>query len=197
MIRINLLPFRAARKKENIRRQVSIYFLSVIFLISLMAYFLIDLNGSIARLQREKEEKTRELATFAETNKKLDEIKRKLAEITKKLEVIRGLEKNKTGPVHLLDEIATAVPRDKLWLRSLEEKRGLLNIEGTAMDNDTVALFMDNLKRSPHILEVDLNSTKLRQMPEIKLNVTEFILKCKTYSFKEETPKPAAGTVAK
>jgi type IV pilus assembly protein PilN len=25
MIRINLLPFRAARKRENIRRQISVY----------------------------------------------------------------------------------------------------------------------------------------------------------------------------
>ena len=30
MIRINLLPFRSARKKENIRRQLSIFLLSLI-----------------------------------------------------------------------------------------------------------------------------------------------------------------------
>ena len=30
MIRINLLPFRAARRRENVRRQTSIFFLSVV-----------------------------------------------------------------------------------------------------------------------------------------------------------------------
>ncbi|RJR19114.1 MAG: hypothetical protein C4582_10785 [Desulfobacteraceae bacterium] len=196
MIKINLFPFRAARKKENVRRQLSIYFLTVLFLFSLMAYFLIDLNGTMARLKKEKEDKTRELATYADTNKKIEDIKRKLAEIRTKLEVIQQLEKNKTGPVHLLDEIAAAVPPEKLWLRSMEEKRGVLNIEGTAMDNDTVALFMDNLKRAPHINEVDLNSTKLKNLTDYKLNVTDFILRCKTYSYKEEV-QPAPGAAGK
>ena len=33
MIRINLLPFRAARKKENVRRQISLFLLSLAFLL--------------------------------------------------------------------------------------------------------------------------------------------------------------------
>ncbi len=195
MIKINLLPFRAARKKENIRRQISIYFLTVFFLFSLMAYFIIDLNGTLTQLKKDKDDKTRELATYADTNRKIEEIKRKLAEIRSKLGVIQQLEKNKTGPVHLLDEIATAVPEDKLWLRLLDEKRGSLSIEGTAMDNDTVALFMDNLKRSPHIKDVDLSSTRLKNLADYKLNVTEFILRCTTYSYEEA--KPAEGTAGR
>ena len=39
MIRINLLPFRAARKKENIRRQVSIFLLSLAFLLIILFYY--------------------------------------------------------------------------------------------------------------------------------------------------------------
>ena len=38
MIRINLLPFRAARRKENIRRQVSVFLLMIIF--ALTVYFI-------------------------------------------------------------------------------------------------------------------------------------------------------------
>ena len=47
MIRINLLPFRAARKKENIRRQVSIALLSVFFVILTIIYYQIRLNNKI------------------------------------------------------------------------------------------------------------------------------------------------------
>ena len=45
MIRINLFPFRAARIKENIRRQVTIYLLSTVFLILAMSYFTIDFGS--------------------------------------------------------------------------------------------------------------------------------------------------------
>lgn len=38
MIRINLLPYRAAQKKENIRRQISI-FLLLLILMTLALFF--------------------------------------------------------------------------------------------------------------------------------------------------------------
>ena len=46
MIRINLLPFRAARKKENVRRQVSVFLLSLVLVVIIaviaLQYGLID-----------------------------------------------------------------------------------------------------------------------------------------------------------
>ncbi|MFO7739427.1 MAG: PilN domain-containing protein [Desulfatiglandaceae bacterium] len=188
MIRINLLPFRAARKKENIRKQISIYALSVVCLALLMGYVFLDLNRKISALEVERDSKKRELAAYAETTKRITEIKRKIAEITTKLDVIKDLEKKKTGPVLLLDELAMAVPKEKLWLSSLTESKGILTLAGTAMDNDTVALFMTELEKAEHVVSVDLESTKLKPLPQYKLNVTDFILKCKTYSYKEKPP---------
>jgi type IV pilus assembly protein PilN len=189
MIRINLLPFRAARKKENIRRQVSIFGLTVLFMLTLMGYFFYDLSGTLSLLKAEQVQKQKELAAFAETNKKLADLKKKTAEMRGKLEVIRELERKKSGPVQLLDEIAMAVPKDKLWLRSLREKSGALVLEGTAMDNETVALFMTNLEKSAHISTVDLKSAKLKTLPRYKLDMSDFVIDCKTYSFKENKPK--------
>jgi type IV pilus assembly protein PilN len=80
MIRINLLPFRAARKKENIRKQISIYILSVVCLVTLMGYLFIDLSREIKALEADKAAKKKELATYAETTKKIKEIKRKISE---------------------------------------------------------------------------------------------------------------------
>ena len=187
MIRINLLPFRAARKKENIRRQISIYVLSVVCLVLLMGLFFLNLNRKVTALKEDRIAKKKELATYAETTKKINELKNKIAEIRAKLHVIKDLESKKTGPVLLLDELSMAVPKEKLWLTSLDERKGILTLKGTAMDNDTVALFMTNLERSKHILSVDLKSTKLKNLKQYKLNVIDFDLTCKIYSYKEET----------
>lgn len=189
MIRINLLPFRIARKKENIRRQISVYVLSVVCLGLLMGFFFLNLNRQVAALEDEKTEKKRELATYAETTRKIKALKKKIAQIRAKLNVIKDLERKKKGPVLLLDELAMAVPKDKLWLTSLDEKKGTLTLKGTAMDNDTVALFMTNLEQAKHILSVDLNSTKLKNLKKFKLRVIDFVLSCKTYAYKTK-PKP-------
>jgi type IV pilus assembly protein PilN len=190
MIRINLLPFRAARKKENIRRQISIYVLSVAGVLLLMVYLFIMLNGTLSGLKEKEQSLQAELKTYEATIRRIAELEKKIKEIRSKLDVIKELERNKTGPVHLLDEIAMAVPKEKLWLTSLKESRGSLTLTGTAMDNETVALFMTNLEQSEYVSNVELQSTRLRSLPQYKLNVSDFSLECKTYAFKEKTEAP-------
>lgn len=192
MIKINLLPFRAARKKENVRRQISIYFLMVVFVLLVTGYYFLKLNRDISRLENVKAAKTKELATYAQTTKKIKALRQKIKQINGKLKVIRGLEEKKTGPVLLLDEIATAVPRDKVWLTSLSERAGILTLRGTARDNNTVALFMTNLKKQKHINSVDLNSAQLRELKSEQMNVTDFVVTCKTYAYKEKVQAKSA-----
>ena len=192
MIRINLLPFRAARKKENIRRQLMVYGLSVVLLLSIMGYTFFYLTSTLNGLKEDEKRIQDELKTYEQTIKRIAELEKKIKEIRAKLEVIRELEKNKTGPVHLLDELALAVPKEKLWLSSMKETKGSLTLTGTAMDNETVALFMTNLEQSDYISGVELQSAKLREIKEYKLNVSDFVLDCKTYAFKEKAAPPAA-----
>jgi type IV pilus assembly protein PilN len=186
MIRINLLPFRAARKKENIRRQISVFVLSVVCLALLMGFVFLNLSRTVAALEADMSSKKKELATYAETTKKIEVLKKKIAEVRAKLNVIKDLESKKTGPVLLLDELSMAVPKEKLWLTALDEKKGILTLKGTAMDNDTVALFMTNLENAKHVVSVDLKTAKLKNLPNYKLNVVDFVLTCKTYAHKEE-----------
>jgi len=188
MIRINLFPFRAARIKENIRRQVTVYLLSVVFLIAVMSYYFLDLNGKVKSLRRDQDAKENELATFKDTNIKIAKLKKTIAEVEVKLKTIKGLEKGKTGPVKLLDDIATSVPRDKLWLTTLKEQGGTLTLVGTAMDNETVADFMNKLDSTESLTSVELVRTRQKKVKELKLNLKDFELSCKTYAFKEKPP---------
>ena len=194
MIRINLLPFRAARKKENIRRQLTLFVLSVVFAFVVMGWYFMKLSSTLKDRKKEEAQIKVELAAYKKTIERINSLEKKIAEIRKKLDVIKDLEKKKTGPVLLLDQIAMAVPKEKLWLTSLTEKGGKLTLNGTAMDNETVAVFMTNLQNAELITAVDLKSTKLRSLPEYKLNVSDFSLECTTYAFKEkEKASPTAA----
>ena len=191
MIRINLLPFRAARKKENVKRQITIYVLTVSLIFSTMGYFFWSLSRQLSALRDEEKNIQAELKKFDKAIREISEYEEKIAELKAKLDVIKGLEEKKTGPVHLLDEISMAVPSQQLWLRSFEERGGLLTLEGTAMDNETVARFMTNLEKSDYIQSVDLQSSRMRTLARYKLRVSDFVLRCKTYAFAEK-PKPTA-----
>ena len=118
MIRINLLPFRAARKKENIRRQITIYALVVVLLFTVLAYYSVQLHSTLSNLKEEEKDVRAELKTYQATVNKINKLEKQIKAIKAKLTVIKRLEKNKTGPVHLLEEITIAIPKDKLWLKT-------------------------------------------------------------------------------
>jgi len=190
MIKINLLPFRTARKRENVRRQVSIYFLCVLFLFCLMGYLHFSLNGQLARLKTQEESLQKELNSYASITREIAKLKKDTKDLNTKLGVIESLEKQRVGPVLLLAEIARAVPLDRLWLNSVLETSGRLTLQGTAMDNHTVALFMTQLEKAPHISAVDLDRTTLKFFPEYKRRASNFVLTCKTaYAKAESKPK--------
>ena len=191
MIKINLLPFRIERKKENIKRQLSIYFLSIIFLSLLSLYINQRLNNKIIQLESIRSAKKRELTRYSKINRKILRIKRKIKEYQAKLNVIKDLARYRLEPVKTLDEMVMAIPPDSLWLRSLRFSGGRLTLRGSAKDNDTIALFMTNLKKMPHIDSVELKITKLVTLSEYRVNVCNFSLECKTLipKFKKATNK--------
>ncbi len=196
MIRVNLLPYRAARIKENIRRQVTIYILSTLFLILFFGIFpynpisYVALNKEVKSLRQKRDDRKKELASYRDTTVKIKALEKTKAEIDVKLGKINELKRVKTGPVRLLDDIATSVPKDKLWLTALKENKGILVLEGTAMDNETVADFMNRLKDTRSVRAVELVRTKQKEIKELNLNLKDFALTCQTYAFREEQKAP-------
>ena len=188
MIRINLFPFRAARIKENIRRQVTIYLLSTVFLVLALSYYTLNFNRETKALRDEQQKKQKDLATYQQTIKRIRKLQATIADVELKLNTIRDLEKVKTGPVKLLDDISMSVPRDKLWLTSLKEAKGVLTLEGTAMDNETVADFMNRLESTQSITSVELVKTQQKEIQGLKLSLKDFALTCKTYAYKAPAP---------
>ena len=193
MIRINLFPFRAARIKENIRRQITYYFGSVIIILLAITYFYMNFSKQVNSLRHKIDEQQKELDTYKDTNTKIRDLKKTIADIEMKLKTITELEKIKTGPVKLLDDIAMSVPKDTLWLASLRENKGTLMLEGTAMDNETVADFMNRLQDTGSIKSVELVRTRQRKIPGFDLSLKDFALKCTTYAFKEKQAPAAKG----
>ncbi len=161
----------------------------MVFLFVAGGYEYISLNQNLNHLENEE-------TRLREESKKYDTVLREIALLNKeikivetRLEVIKGLENDKTGALQLLEEVAMAAPVERLWLNSLSESKGLLTLQGSAMDNNTVASFMTSLGKAEHITNVDLKSTQLQDFPQYKLKASNFVLTCKT-SFSKPKPEP-------
>ncbi len=196
MIRINLLPFRAARKRENIRQQISVYIGIVILTLLVIGFLSIQKINQVSDKKAEEESLKSEIVSYQKELDELKAVEKKTKEVNLKLDVIKELEKGKTGPVLLLADVADSVPKGKLWLRSYSEKKGSLSLVGTAMDNETVALFMSNLEKTQQITTVDLESAEQRDIAQYSLKVSDFVLKCGTVA-EEKKATAKKGTTTK
>ncbi len=184
MIRINLLPFRAARKKENIKRQITIFFLLIILVVAGLFYgngFFakkIDLlNGEIAQINRE-------LASKTKAAKEVDQIKKELDELKQKTEVINSLATNRRAPVELMDAMTQLVVKKRMWFTSFSAVANTISIKGIALDNQTIADFMTRLEESSLFSSVNLDSSK-KETYKQTFNLKSFAITC------QKTPKNA------
>jgi type IV pilus assembly protein PilN len=176
MIRINLLPFRAARKKENIRRQASIFMLSLAFLLIIFFYYNFSLSNKVDGLNANIKHTKTELAKYTKINDEIAQIKKKLNNLKKKLAVMKTLEANRFEPTRLLDIMTQVVVPKRMWFTHLESKGGKVKINGIALDNKTVADFMVRLEDCGLFKEVDLNTLKIKKAQAADLK--SFTISC-------------------
>ena len=176
MIRINLLPFRAARRKENIRRQISIFLLSFIFVSISLFYYRMQLNLQLGELKTQAEDVKSRLKIFRQKAREVDNIKQALETLNKKINVIKTLELNRREPVRLMEAMTEVVIPKRMWFTDFADNKDSVVIKGNALDNKTVADFMTHLENSGFFSTVNL--TTLKQITIEKVNIKSFEISC-------------------
>jgi len=174
MIRINLLPYRAARKKENIRIQVNVFFGSIIILLLLVWVFNAFLNGRVDRLHAEIASTKAQVEKYQKIMDEIAEIKKKLNLVERKIRVIKSLQADRKAPVQDLDSLYHLLVEEKMWYTSLEEKNKKFQITGIALDNYTVAEYMTRLEKSERYNNVKLASVKKHGLKGQRLSLKKF-----------------------
>jgi len=178
MIKINLIQKRKEKKKVGIRKEFIVFFLSIALLFTVFA--LIQWKTG-----KEKEEI---LSEISKTKKEIDHYKSQIAEINKaketqkiyqeKLNVIDSLRKQKSTPAKVLDEISMS-KLEKIQLEALKKTGSKIEISGVASDDETVANFMTNLRKSKIFKNVDLIVSE--QIEQNKIKLKKFVLSCEIF----------------
>jgi len=180
MIRLNLLPFRAARKKENVRRQVSIILLSLILISVVMVAVFISFTRQINNLNALIKEKKAEVEKYDQINKKIAQIKKQLNILQKKKEVIDSLELNRKEPVRLMDAMTKLIIARRMYFDSFSSKGNTVKVSGVALDNQTVADFMARLQKSKLFKSVRLGPIREKKVKQA--NLKSFQITCQKVS---------------
>ena len=175
MIQINLLPIRAERRKEFVRKQISIAALTLLFAVTVMGLLLYRVQTQHNKTESALQRTNKQIKQLEPIIKKIEEYKKKKAEISKKIAVIIDLDRYRPAPVVVLSDLNRLRP-EKLWFTGLKETSQNLTINGVAVDNETIVYFLNNLKQSAPLKNANL--VLLRSQKIEKLELKEFTISC-------------------
>ena len=190
MVFINLLPVRDIKRRIRAKQQITTFIAGFCcLLVALGALGFLqwqkekNLSSELARLKREKQQ-------YAARLTKIKKLEADKALLEKRISVIHALKAQSSLTVHLLDEVARLTPTKRMWLTSMDQSGGSLKISGMALDNQTLAAYMETLKKSPYVKAVNLTSSALKKFADRDL--TSFGLTCSVGMPAADGDKPAA-----
>jgi type IV pilus assembly protein PilN len=172
MTRINLLPWREARRAEKQRNFLIMLAVALAVAVAGMygAYLYFErlianqearntyLRGEIARLKKAEEE-----------IKALDQTK---ARLLNRLQVIQDLQAKRPGMVRAFDALVRILPED-VYLISMTVAGNRLTLKGAASSNNIVSEFMRNLADSPWFGEPTLKVIENQDVSNVRASIFE------------------------
>jgi len=204
MIRINLLPWREARRKAHnlqffiLMGMVAGLAASIVLLVH--GYYATRISTQTERNRFLKEENTK-------LDKEIEEIKKLKEEIQALLsrkQVIETLQADRAQTVYLLEELVRQTP-EGVFLESFKQTGNKINLIGYAQSNARVSALMRNLEASAYLEKPELVETRggtavdEKRWPQFRLKrVYKFIMNVsmKRQQTEAEAVKGGAGKAA-
>jgi type IV pilus assembly protein PilN len=195
MIRVNLLPWRAERRKVQ-RKHLAVLAGGVT---AVGVAIIIAVHGVISGYISVQEGRNQYLKNEnARLDKEIEEIKKlkdEIAALLARKQVIERLQADRSQVVNLLDQLVRQTP-DGVYLKSLKQTGLGVNLVGYAQSNARVSTLMRNFGSSPHLENPELVEIKAATVNNKR--VSEFTMNVRLkQTATDDAGKAAKGTPAK
>lgn len=187
MIRINLLPHREMRRKQQ--QEQFFVLLAGFAAIGVAVWFVVHTYLSDAFDEQSSRNKYLQ-AEIVKLDKQIEEIKslqEQIASLLARKKVVETLQSNRSEVVHLLDQMVRQLP-DGIYLKSIKQTGTKVTITGLTQSQARVSTLMRNLEGSRQLENPGLIEIKAASQGGVRSN--EFTMTIDvTRSKPEEPPK--------
>ena len=159
MAHVNLLPWRAERRKQREREfymQLAAAFVVAVLVLLLWIFWMdqrIDnQNDRNAYLQTEIKQLDVRIA-------KIKDLEKVREHLLARKQIIEQLQADRSQMVHLFDELVKTIPTSAR-LTALKQHGQSMSLDGVAQSNASVAEYMRNIESSPWMGHADLRKTE-------------------------------------
>jgi type IV pilus assembly protein PilN len=162
MARINLLPWRAERRKQ--RQKEFMVMLGLSAVAGVVLWFLVNsyYNGQISGQNERNAYLQQQIAQVDTQIKEIEELDKKKAKLLARKQVIEQLQANRSQMVHLFDQLVRTIP-DGVILTSIKQEGDKLTLEGRSQSNARVSTYMRQLEGSGWMTKPDLSVIEAKE----------------------------------
>jgi type IV pilus assembly protein PilN len=200
MIRINLLPHREIKRKQQQKEFFGM--VGAVAVLGATVWF----AGHTYLSQKLEDQKGRNSyleSEIAVLDKQIDEIKKlkeQTATLLQRKTIVESLQANRAETVYLLDQLVRQLP-DGVYLKGVTQKGNRVTVNGFAQSNARVSTFMRNLEASPYLekpnlIEIKAVTDRATRISEFSLSVTLTRGKAEANPAKKPPAKAAAAAHA-
>lgn len=147
MAKINLLPWRAERRKLKQKEFGTMLGLAAVIAVGLSFLIVMYYNGQIRGQENRNAYLTGEIATIEKQLAEIDGLDKKKADLLSRKQAIECLQGQRSLMVHLFDDLVRTIP-DGVKLNGIEQKGNKLTLNGSSQSNARVSAYMRNLQVS-------------------------------------------------
>jgi len=176
MARINLLPWRAERRKQRQKEFGVMLGVAAIAAVVLSFLIITFYNGQISGQTARNAFLSEQITQLDQQIVEIEELDKKKAKLLARKEVIEQLQANRSQMVHLFDSLVRTIP-DGVALTAIKQDDVILTLEGRSQSNARVSTYMRNLESSGWMTKPELSIIEAKGddkgLPyEFKLQVT-------------------------
>ena len=176
MIRINLLPHREIRRKQQQKE----FFIMLGAVAGLGAAIWFATHSYLSGVLEEQNGRNtyleQEIATLDKQIEEIKKVQEQTAALLQRKTIVESLQANRAETVYLLDQLVRQLP-DGVYLKGVQQRGNKVAINGFAQSNARVSTFMRNLESSPYLekpnlVEIHAVTDKSSRLSEFSLNVS-------------------------
>ena len=176
MIRVNLLPWRAERRKAQ-RKHLAILAAGVSAVaVGLVILVHLGIASTIAIQEGRNQYLKSENARLDKEIQEIKKLREEIAALLTRKQVIERLQADRSQVVNLLDQLVRQTP-DGVYLKSLKQNGVKVNVTGYAHSNARISTLMRNVGSSqylenPQLVEIKAVSVNNKRVSEFNMNFT-------------------------
>ena len=174
MIRINLLPHRAEKRRARQIQFIAFSVIAVVLAALLVGFVQVAIGTQISYQERRNAYLKQQTLILDKQIEEINKLREQTQALLARKNVVEGLQSTRSDVVHLLDQMLRILP-DGVYIKTLKQSGNRINLVGYAQANARISTLMRAVEDSPWLdspalVEIHASGSGTGRISEFTMN---------------------------